>query len=468
MAGPDVTAAQRSRPRGLLANRRLRRGVPPLLAYLALGTSLIAACIFSLEAALTKSWVFVATVAENFPRWGQGPLVGPGAALIPGRFAGLTLGRYLALVGVWGICYLAILYWATLIRPRYALGVIVCVHLLLLLTPLLFSPDLFNVVAYARLGTHGLNPYLWGANQLGADPVVAFVPPDIPLQPARSAPNPYGPLFTAASYPFAGLSLPAALWSLKTLTTAASLGCVGAVWKAAKRFGHLPTRAALFVGLNPLLLIWGVGGAHNDVWLMLFVALGAYFAASRRVKLTPAALTAAACIKATGGLLIPFAVLGSPDRRKALAGAMGAIALAAALTLLVFGTGSLNMVHTLAAISNWPGEGLYDIPKLVGSLAHSTPLATTIPTPGIRRVSSLAFLVAAAVLLGLAWRRRDWITTSGWALLALFVTSSWLWPWYLVAVLPLAAISRSKALRWATVGLAAALLVLGFPVNTLL
>jgi hypothetical protein len=49
-----------------------------------------------------------------------------------------------------------------------------------------------------------------------------------------------------------------------------------------------------------------------------------------------------------------------------------------------------------------------------------------------------------------AWRRRDSITASGWASVALLVTLSWVLPWYVLWVLPLAALSSSRRLRSAT------------------
>jgi len=47
----------------------------------------------------------------------------------------------------------------------------------------------------------------------------------------------------------------------------------------------------------------------------------------------------------------------------------------------------------------------------------------------------------------LSWSRRDSITASGWASVALLVTLSWVLPWYVLWVLPLAALSSSRRLR---------------------
>ena len=64
-------------------------------------------------------------------------------------------------------------------------------------------------------------------------------------------------------------------------------------------------------------------------------------------------------------------------------------------------------------------------------------------------------LVLAVWVLGacaLAWRKRDSLTAAGWASVGLFLTLSWVLPWYVLWVLPLAALSRSRALRATAIG----------------
>jgi hypothetical protein len=56
----------------------------------------------------------------------------------------------------------------------------------------------------------------------------------------------------------------------------------------------------------------------------------------------------------------------------------------------------------------------------------------------------LASVAACSVL---AWRRRDSLAAAGWASVALLVTLSWVLPWYVLWVLPLAALSSSRRLR---------------------
>ena len=62
---------------------------------------------------------------------------------------------------------------------------------------------------------------------------------------------------------------------------------------------------------------------------------------------------------------------------------------------------------------------------------------------------------ALAVLGLLAWvaRGADWVRAAGWATFGLLVASAYMVPWYLIWLLPLAAISRDRTLIGATVAL---------------
>jgi hypothetical protein len=60
------------------------------------------------------------------------------------------------------------------------------------------------------------------------------------------------------------------------------------------------------------------------------------------------------------------------------------------------------------------------------------------------------------VLIAAARRPGEWIRWSGWAMVALLVSSGALFPWYLTWVLPLAALARDRVLQAATLVLTAA------------
>ena len=60
----------------------------------------------------------------------------------------------------------------------------------------------------------------------------------------------------------------------------------------------------------------------------------------------------------------------------------------------------------------------------------------------------LAFVIL--YLLWRTWRGYDWVAASGWAMLAIAVTSTWLLAWYTLWSLPLAVVTRDRRLLAAT------------------
>jgi hypothetical protein len=86
-------------------------------------------------------------------------------------------------------------------------------------------------------------------------------------------------------------------------------------------------------------------------------------------------------------------------------------------------------------------------------------------TAPVRALVGLGFAVTVVLLLRATWRGADWPTMAGWATLALVVCLTWEMPWYVLWVLPFAAIGRSGALRRATVVLTAFLLLTLVPIT---
>ena len=73
----------------------------------------------------------------------------------------------------------------------------------------------------------------------------------------------------------------------------------------------------------------------------------------------------------------------------------------------------------------------------------------------IRYALAAAYLASVIGLLVWVLRGADWVRAAGWAALGLLVATAWLVPWYLIWVLPLAAVSRDRPLVVATVLLTA-------------
>ncbi|GAC1316539.1 MAG: alpha-(1-_6)-mannopyranosyltransferase A [Thermoleophilaceae bacterium] len=421
---------------------RRRAGEPAvLLASSSLTLSLAGAAWLAVRS--PGGFYLLDTARGPHPRWVEGPFGGiAGAGLGP---AGLSAGLIAMLVGYLGV----MLAWRT-VNARAAWGTIIAANLLFALAPPLLSTDVFGYLSYARLGAlHGLNPYLSAPLASPHDALLPFVY-------WQHATSPYGPLFTAASYPLAFIGPAAGLWTFKAIGGLASTALCAVVSRAAAARGGDPMRAALLIGLNPVVLFYAVGGAHNDLLALLLVAWGVSLAARGHERIAPAVVLAGAAIKVTAGLALPFLVLGSKRPRVALSAAAASLAALSASTLLVFGSHVFDQVRRIAE------SALYDIafsgPDLIGRI-----IGTAIDAE-LRTLSTAAFL---AVTLGALWRVRrgaDPVTAIGWATLALLLSIASLAPWYLVWLLPWAAIAhRSRALLTASLALTTFLMAIHLP-----
>jgi alpha-1,6-mannosyltransferase len=284
---------------------------------------------------------------------------------------------------------------------------------------------------------HGISPYLHGPNAITGDPSYPFTG-----LTWVGTPSVYGPLFTLLSYAIAPLGLAAAMWTFKLLSAAASLACVALVWSCARRRGVAPLPAALFVGLNPLLLVWAVGGGHNDLLMIALMLAGVRLALARRSGAGAAAIVSASAMKLSAGILLPFLALGmrGEQRRRTLAGTALAAAGLAVAALVAFGTAPFGLGRTIGAnAGDW-----HSIPGLISRLL----LGSGAPSGAERLCLSL---LTAAICLELArrvWRNRiDWIVAAGWATFWTLLLSPVLLPWYAVWLTPLAALGDRRLRR---------------------
>jgi alpha-1,6-mannosyltransferase len=387
----------------------------------------------------------------GWPGWLAGPL--QGLHLDLGLRAGE--GTFQTLTLIMAGSYLAVLVAARTLRGRTLAATILAAHAILLLGPPLISQDVFGYLGFARLGAlHGLDPYTHVVAQAVGDPIYPFVG-------WHYQHSPYGPLFTLVSYAVAPLGLGGGLWALKVLAVAASLGAVALVARAAAQMGRSARTAAVFIGLNPVLLEMAVGGAHNDtlVLLLLAAALALTAGTSPRFKSAAAALAAAVGVKASAGLVLPFLVLAPRAGRKRLEVLLGAVlSLAALVALGLIGFGS----HALGFFS-----ALHEQQQLVAT--HSIPAETARlfglrGLPGWWRNAYLtAFLAVLALTLWRTARGADWRDCAGWATLGLLLCTAWLLPWYAIWPLPLAAVSASRRLRAAVLVFCAYALLIHLP-----
>ena len=94
---------------------------------------------------------------------------------------------------------------------------------------------------------------------------------------------------------------------------------------------------------------------------------------------------------------------------------------------------------------------------LVSTDSFATELAHLVGKPGVFPIDhdllKGALVVTVLYLLWRTWRGYDWVAASGWTLLAIAVTSTWLLAWYTLWALPLAVIARDRRLLVATLAI---------------
>jgi hypothetical protein len=514
------TAAVRPIQRGPLglrgrvrAHTHAERGV--LGGALGLSCIVLLSLLLVLVAANRPGLLSPTTHTGYFPRWMAGPLGG----LLPGFTNNGTTLKWLftGAVIVMYCAYVLVLKRVARLPARWVLAAIAAVHTIFLLSPPLSLTDLFNYINYGRMEVvYNLNPYT-------TIPILEpHNDPAFLLSNWHELLSPYGPLFTLVTFAVVPLGVAGSFWALKAILMLTSLGTLLLVWKCARLLGRDPVLPVAFAGLNPIVLVWGLGGDHNDFLMVFFIVLGFYLllrasgragadanaganadaglaaggpalgAAGWRASLSPAgvralvlppsalelaagaAFVAAVAMKASGAVLIPVVLA-------------GVVRLPRTLVQTVLGMLAGGMVLSLASLLAF---GLHipdlstqsqlvtseSIPNLIGLV-----LGLGGESAGVRTAMDAALLLSVLACCRLAWRARQArggegrsaavadreraIAAAGWASVALLVTLSWVLPWYVVWLLPLAALSGSRRLRTSALVFGVYLIVIWAPAS---
>ncbi len=488
MAGDAGTLPLRGGPlgRGLLRRGRTAPGAEEtvaeersgaMIAIAGLGLIVLLSLFVVVITADRPSGLAPTSHAGYFPHWMAGPLGG----LLPSLTRNGNTLRYMftGAIVVMYASYLVVLRNIASVRARWVLGAIVGAHAVFLLAPPMALTDVFNYINYGRMEVvDHLNPYT-------TIPILEpHSDPSFALSNWHELLSPYGPLFTMLTFAVVPLGVAASFWALKALLIVTSLATLGLVWACARLLGRDPVAAVAFVGLNPIVLVWGLGGDHNDFLMVFFVMLAMYLlllgmrrreggeraVAHWREWVWPlsgvdlgagAALVTAAALKASAAVLVPIVLMSLLRSRRALVqvvlGMLVAGAVVGAASLEAFG---LHIPDLSTQGSLVTAES---IPNMVG-------LAIGLggETGGVRIGMTLALAVALVLCCRMAYRRRDPLTACGWASVALLLTLSWVLPWYVLWVLPLAALSRSVRLRRAAILVGVYVIVAWAPASALL
>jgi hypothetical protein len=438
----------------------------------------LAALLIVLMAADRPSLLTPATHNNFYPRWMAGPLGGLWPSLTDN---GVVLkDLFTGGMGLMYVAYLVALRSAPRLPTRWIVAAIVAVHAVILLAPPLALTDVFNYINYGRMEVvHHLNPYTTTPiSEPHSDP--SFI-----LSNWHQLLSPYGPMFTLLTFVVVPLGVAGSFWALKVILGLASLATILLVWKCARMLGRDARSAVVLVGLNPIVLVWGLGGDHNDFLMLLCIMLGFFLLLHARagaasveeegvrrraglrgllLPLSPAeigagaAFVTATALKASGGVLLPVVLAGlvhAPRRlTQVLAGMIAAAVIIAAISLLAFGLHIPDLSTQSRLVTS------ESVPNLIGLAVGAGG-----ESAGVHKLMSAALALSVIACCWLAWRRRETITASGWASVALIVTLSWVLPWYVLWILPLAALSHSRRLRVTALALGVYLIIAWAPAS---
>ena len=162
--------------------------------------------------------------------------------------------------------------------------------------------------------------------------------------------------------------------------------------------------------------------------------------------------------------MVPFLVAGRRDRARTAAVAAVVTALAIGVVALAgFGTHAFDAFGLIS--SNQDRTSRFSLPyKTAQLLSALLPGSRRDYSDAVRTVYALAFAAVFFVLLVRTWRERiGAIDAAAWATLAILLASAWLVPWYILWLLPLAALSSDRRLWIATLALTAWMLAIAVP-----
>ncbi|MHC4816101.1 MAG: hypothetical protein ACYTFN_23815, partial [Planctomycetota bacterium] len=340
------------------------------------------------------------------------------------------------------------------------LFVAVVLRVLLLPVPPTLSEDVLRYIWDGKVAGAGLNPYRRAPD---APEVAALRDRDWQRLPHRHVPTVYPPL--AMTVFSIAARLPAPVLGLKVLLTAADLAtCVLLLWLALRR--GLPRRRVIWYAWNPLVALEVAGMGHVDALGVAAVVATVCLVTRRPRRPAAAAATAAAAVLAK---LIPVAALPAfahQSGRPFLFLLLSAILVTIACVPVVAATGGVPQGLVTYGVS-WEFNGPLWEPlwRLVDRLEVTAAVEALLDS--IKQRSGghdfwnrfypfnypqlLAKLLLAPGLLGvviLSWRRADPIVATGILFGGVLLFSATVYPWYLLWVLPWAALCRQPA--WLT------------------
>ncbi len=317
-------------------------------------------------------------------------------------------------------------------RAGVAWILVVGIALEILATGLWHSDDVNRYVVEGRQILAGQNPYAVPPADLAAR---ALVPEGI----ARRVNHPemtaiYPPLALASHAGVAALSpTPAAFTHAAWIATVAGLLLVLALLERESLYpAHI-----LAAAWNPVLPLFAVGEAHNDVFMAVVLAAALLLLAHDRRRLSIVAATAACLLKPFAVAALPVVLSADRWRRWWLVPILAAAAFA---PFVLAGPGIFESLVAFGGDMHFHGA----LEPLVREAARAS-LPETLVEPAVRAA------LAALLVAGLAWL---WIRRGGApaptltvrALAVVLLCSPTLHPWYFIALVFFLPFARTWAL----------------------
>jgi len=336
----------------------------------------------------------------------------------------------------------------------------------LLVTPPLFSRDVYSYLAIGSMMSHGFNPYEYGPyDTLGdADPYAHQV--DVRWQHTAS---PYGPVYLLIAQGVVSLAHQNVIVGVLLQRLVELVGVALIVWalpRLARICGFDPVAALWLGALNPLVLFHLIGGGHNEALMLGAMLAGLVIALERSMIGGVVLITLGVGIKATAAMTLAFLVimlaLRAGGRWRDLVrcglqvGAVAALTFAAftAVAGVGFGwvaaLGAPGTVRSFLSVSTSLGVISGQAGLLLGLGDHTQAVLDVMQPVGT--------LIGAGIAVAIMWqcwqRRINPIMGLGMAMGAFVLLAPVIQPWYLLwAALPLAVSTADPRVRTAAVWL---------------
>jgi alpha-1,6-mannosyltransferase len=336
----------------------------------------------------------------------------------------------------------------------------------LLVTPPLFSRDVYSYLAIGSMLRSGYNPYDSGPYDVLGDSNPYAHQVDVRWQHTAS---PYGPVYllvTKAVVTVAGDNIVVGVLLQRLIELLGVAMIVWALPRLARICGFDPVAALWLGALNPLVLFHLIGGGHNEALMLGAMLAGLVIGVQRSLVAGTVLITLGVGIKATAGMTLAFLVivlaLRAGGRWRDLLRCAAQVGTVAVVTFAVFtwlagvgvgwvtALGAPGSVRSFLSVSTTLGVGAGQAGLLLG-LGDHTQAALDVMQP----VGTAIGTVIAVIIIWQCWQRRiNPVLGLGMAMGAFVLLSPVIQPWYLLwAVLPLAASTADPRYRTVTVWL---------------